>query len=326
MSIVTLLWRNERWAEGFVGSLLRSVATAGVAVELILVVNGPDGVEAKAAVRRIIEMAQAPSLTLIELDLPENLGFAGGANAGLSRARGAIVNLLNFDVQVDAQYVSRLAARGGAVSPAMFVPSVRRLSVDGEPDFTSREAGPLRRTFIHRGLPFRTPPQPGARVEHANGSSIVATASFWEARRRLCGEFLPGFFHSYSEDLDLFWWASRLGFPISFEPDLKVFHVMGGSFGGDATYALRPSQMRVQVLANWRMAVFRNHPTLRETMGWIAGEGGYVLRLLTHRPWCAPRDYLLSWVRTVSFGFGRGSIRSVGRPVIRLSVEEAEQW
>ena len=53
VSVVTIAWRNEGFAEEFARSLARAVDRAGPdAPELVVVQNGPDGEEATEAIRR----------------------------------------------------------------------------------------------------------------------------------------------------------------------------------------------------------------------------------------------------------------------------------
>jgi len=86
VSAVVLAFRDEPWLERCVHALLDST---GVDVEVVLVDNGcTDG-----AVERL---AQTPGVAVVRPG--ENLGFAGGCNAGAAVASGEFLALINGDL------------------------------------------------------------------------------------------------------------------------------------------------------------------------------------------------------------------------------------
>lgn len=96
VSAVVLAYREEPWLERCVHALLES---KGVDVEVVLVDNGcTDG-----AVDRL---APTPGVTVVRPG--ENLGFAGGCNAGAAGARGEFLALINGDLIVEPDALSQL--------------------------------------------------------------------------------------------------------------------------------------------------------------------------------------------------------------------------
>jgi len=98
VSAVVLAFRDEPWLERCVHALLDST---GVEVDVVLVDNGcTDG-----AVERL---AQTPGVAVVRPG--ENLGFAGGCNAGAAVASGEFLALINGDLVVEAEALSELVA------------------------------------------------------------------------------------------------------------------------------------------------------------------------------------------------------------------------
>jgi len=137
-SVVVVSCRSHPWLE----SCLTSVV--GQADEVVLVDNGsPDGVVGGIGVR-----AGAAVVTL-----RENAGFAAGVNAGLRRARGDIVGLLNDDAVAGPEWLAS-AARAledpsvAAVGPKVLFPwPFAEIRLDSGPHFAPGDPRPLGRTI-----------------------------------------------------------------------------------------------------------------------------------------------------------------------------------
>ena len=97
LSVVIVSWNGMRQLPECLAALLPQLPPDA---EVILVDNGStDGTPAWAR-------ANHPQLRMIAL--PENLGFAGGVNAGLRAARGDLLLLINDDAFVEPGFVAAL--------------------------------------------------------------------------------------------------------------------------------------------------------------------------------------------------------------------------
>lgn len=93
-TVVVVSFRDHPWLEQCLASIV------GVADEVILVDNGsPGGIVGEVGAR----------CGAVVLALPRNFGFASGVNAGIRRARGDIVGLLNDDAVADPKWLATSA-------------------------------------------------------------------------------------------------------------------------------------------------------------------------------------------------------------------------
>src|SRR5690242_17438733 len=97
LSVVIVSWNGMRQLPACLSALLPQLPPDA---EVVLVDNGSaDGTPAWAR-------ANHPQLRIIAL--PENLGFAGGVNAGLRAAHAELLLLINDDVFVEPGFVAAL--------------------------------------------------------------------------------------------------------------------------------------------------------------------------------------------------------------------------
>lgn len=308
ITVVTLLWRNERYADTFLRTLEKAAALADTSVELVAVENGPDGTLAGQALTRAA--ADAEHIRMLPCRSPDNDGFSGGANRGCAVASGDILVVANLDLEFDPAFVVEVKARAATLSePAFLVPSV------ASPRMCSQDVdrGPLRRDWLHRTAVLGATPSPGQRVPSANGSCIIFGRSLYARRCAAVGGVFDPEYHSYYEDLDLFWWAERQDIPAWWAPSIKVLHHQGGSFGGKYAFRDRTADLRTSVMANYRLTVWRHASRLREAFGWLMGEAGYLAKCVMYEGLSGVRDYLrswhLSWIRIRAISARRGGWR-----------------
>ena len=114
MTVITLAWRNERYADAFLRTLEAAAAAADTSVELVVVENGPDGALASLALARAA--ADAEHIRLLPCRSPDNAGFTGGSNQGCSVASGDILVIANLDLEFDPGFVIEVEARAAALS------------------------------------------------------------------------------------------------------------------------------------------------------------------------------------------------------------------
>jgi GT2 family glycosyltransferase len=176
--------------------------------------------------------AGAPEPTTV-LALPENRGFAGGANAGLARAFADGAEhavLLNDDVLVEPGCVEALAAAagaGGAASPR----------IDGPPG-VAFAGGELE---LSRGFGRHVE---GAR-DYLSGACLCISRAAWDA----VGPFNEELF-LYYEDVDWCLRARALGVPLAVAEGARASHAGGASSGGEQgeTWAYYSTRNRLWLL------------------------------------------------------------------------------
>ncbi len=205
----------------FLETCLASVRRQSLPVlEILVVDNGSrDGTAAWLA-------REYPEVVVISLE--ENRGFGCAVNAGIVRARGQWVLLLNNDIELAPDCLERLqsalrhfhAQRWFALKMLQFNDRQR---VDGAGDAmflggagyrlgTMERDGPL---FDHSGIVFGA--CAGAALYHR---------SFFERVGLFDGDFF-----AYLEDLDLNIRAARQGLPCRYLPQARVYHIGSATSG-----------------------------------------------------------------------------------------------
>lgn len=242
---------------------LDSVATCtlDVAHEVIIVADRPSELT-----RQLLD--RVDGARIVENDGPA--GYLHASNAGIARARGAYVALLNDDVEVTPGWLSALVTAleadptRGAVGPRLVLP-----------DGSLQEAGSIvwadgSTTGYGRGLPGLAP-----EVLHRREVDFCSAACLLVRRAPLqaLGGFDPRFAPAYYEDVDLCFGLRALGFSVWVEPGAWVWHQEGGSHPSARATALMLERHGVFV-AKWREAL-RDRPA--------AGEDGAILRARDRR-------------------------------------------
>ncbi|MDA8332201.1 MAG: glycosyltransferase family 2 protein [Candidatus Dormibacteraeota bacterium] len=187
-----------------VGSLLGSAEVK----EVVIVDNGPPGSELPAIADPRVRVVNPG----------DNLGFAGGANAGARETTGEILLFVNPDVALQPSAIEGLAARlrdrPGACSPVIEV------AADG-----SSEHGITVDLFLIRRLPPREDDQRTALF--VSGCCLATNRSVFAA----IGGFDQRYF-MFCEDLEYCWQVWRRGFEVSVADDVRAHHEGGGSTPG----------------------------------------------------------------------------------------------
>ena len=128
-----------------------------------------------------------------------------------------------------------------------------------------------------------------------------ASRVLYELRISSSGGLFDPEYHSYYEDVDLFWWAGDNHIPILFDPRLAVVHHHAGSFAGKYRFRDRDARLQVSIMANYRLTVWKHVRSPRHVIGWLLGEGGYLLMSWRAHSGHGFRVYLQSW----NLGFKR---------------------
>jgi GT2 family glycosyltransferase len=217
---VVVTWRANGAASACLDSL------GGVATVLVGNESDPAALTALAARREGVE----------PLALADNLGFAGGANAGLDRAfaRGAThALLLNDDVRLEAGCLDALLAT--ACDDALASPVIDAAGAD------AFAGGALDARGFGRHV--------AGALDFLTGAALMIPKDVWER----VGPFDERLF-LYYEDVEWTVRAHRLGVSLRLAPGAFAWHDAGSSSGGGegATWAYYSTRNRLWFLESER--------------------------------------------------------------------------
>jgi GT2 family glycosyltransferase len=189
-------------------------------MELIVVDNASDDDS--------VQRAEALGLHVTILRNPVNLGFSRGGNAGIAKAKGEFVVIMNPDTLVDPAWLSCLVDAAGRYPHAAFL-QPKILLMDNPHLLNS--AG----NMIHiagfgvcRGIgkldaePFHTE----AEVCYSSGACTLARK---DALARI--GLLDELFFAYGEDKDWGWRALMMGWHSIYIPSSKILHKWSPTLG-----------------------------------------------------------------------------------------------
>jgi len=219
--------------------------TSGGRVEVVVVDNGSS--DGSVAALRIAH----PEITVV--DPGRNLGYAGGANAGIARTSAPVVAVCNADLTVHAGTAGAMCGRlareadVGAVGPTVL-----------EPDGTRYPSGRLQPSLVDAvGHAVLGPVVPNNRfTRHYHESDAdpsvprdvdwISGAAMWFRRRALesVGGWDDGYF-MYVEEVDLCWRLRAAGWRIVYDPTGAITHERG------VATAQRPVRMIVEHHRSW---------------------------------------------------------------------------
>ena len=170
------------------------------------------------------------------LDMPANLGFAGGTAAGIAAARGGLLLLINDDALAEPGCVEALwaALRGapGAGAAAGVLTFSRRPDTVASAGIVFRRDGVA--TDLHLGLPVAgLPTAPVAIFGASGGLALLRRAMLDDV-----GGLEPSFF-SYLEDADLAWRALLRGWGCALAPAARARHVYSATAGQGSPFKQR---------------------------------------------------------------------------------------
>ncbi len=187
----------------------------------------------------------APALGRARLiELGENLGYARAANAGLCRARGDALLVLNDDTRALPGFLPAL--RLAAQEPGLYQPRILLDDGSGRLDNTGHGLFPDGFNWaIGRedsdGPDYDAPRQVGA----CSGAALGLHRRVYDQ----VGAFDEDL-ESYGEDVDLSLRARRQGFPLRYVPDARIAHLLGatyGRYGARKCYLVERNRIRAAV-------------------------------------------------------------------------------
>lgn len=281
VAALVVTWRSG----GRVTRCLDALRAGGV--ERVLVVDNAsdDGTADLLAERTDVEV----------LRLPQNLGFAGGAERGLQVLRdAALVLLVNDDAHVLPGAVDalvRAAAEPGAERVAAFTAQVLLPADDRGVHRVNSTGNLLLADGRGADRDWLAAPEESSSDRDVFGFCGAAALLRREALEDV-GSFEPRLF-LYYEDTDLSWRMRLRGWQIRYVPEAKVVHEHAQSSGVGSP---------VFLFYNWRnqlLCLTRNAP------GWlVAREVGRALGKSLVAPVLAPRTAVTRWRALLAFLVG----------------------
>ncbi len=217
-SVIVLNWNGKVHLEACLASLARQIFRE---FETIVVDNGStDGSVPWLQTQRRREIRV--------IALPANQGFAGGNNAGIARARGDYVVLLNNDTETDPAWLLALSeAIGRHPEAGMFTPKILNFFRRDEIDNTGHV---IYRDGLARGR-HRLERDDG-RFD-AEGEVLSPSGCAGVYRKRMLDEIglLDETFFAYGEDVDLGLRARWAGWTCIYVPSAVVYHKYSATAG-----------------------------------------------------------------------------------------------
>ncbi len=240
------------------------------------------------------------------LPLTENRGYSGGCNAGIRRAEGDLLVMLNNDTEVESHWLAALVgAAEGHPEAGSFA---SRIMIYDDPHII-HSAGDLYRrdgTSDSRGVweEYASPYDEETYVFGGCGAAVAYRKEMLED----VGLFEEGFF-MYCEDVDLSWRAQLAGWKCVYVPEAVLYHHHGASSGGRlASYHVGRNSLWViarnypwPVLKKyWRRIVRAQWAIARKALGAWRGEEararlwGQLVGLITLVRWLGVRRAIQS--------------------------------
>lgn len=278
-SIVVLNWNGGLMLQ----KCLRSVASQDLeGVEVVVVDNASrDG--SLEPVR-----AEFPDFRIVSLDT--NNGFSGGMNEGIKSAGGRFLLLLNFDVEIEPDYL-RICVE--TLQKDLTLGGVNgKLLKAGEDSAVLDTTGHLvyrNRRAVDRG---EWEPDTGQYDQETSVFGVCGAAPCY--RREMLedisveGEIFDEDFFAYFEDFDLSWRAQLRGWKFRYVPEAVGIHHRGGSGGKASTFILACNHRN-------RLLTMAKNDHLQSFMKHFLGIAYTELRATAHMLWMRPMAVLMAW-------------------------------
>lgn len=230
LSVVIVSYNTKRITVDCISSLYESLQGDPLRVETIVVDNGStDG-----SIEEIQRLQQLyPSIHL--LSMGRNLGFGKANNKGVERATAETILLLNSDIVVLENAVSKLYSfyqtnkwRYAFVGGKLFNPDMTPQASSGK-FFTLPVVFAFLLMFGDRLGITRNSPHTVTQTDWVSGACIITSKDIYTQ----LGGFDDEIF-MYMEEVDLLFRAAKEGYKTAFYPDAKFIHI--GSASSDKTY------------------------------------------------------------------------------------------
>ena len=240
LSVITVNYNGLQDTMEMIVSLQVHLHT--VSSEIIVVDNGSRENEA------ISLQEYFPDIIVIRSE--ENLGFAGGNNLGIRKARGKYIFLLNNDTLMEDDSLHFLCdtldhhPQAAAVSPKIkFAAAPRNIQYAGFTPITKY-------TLRNKGIGYNEPDE--GQYDTPSPTAFLHGAALLIRREAIeKAGLIPEIYFLYSEEMD---WCSRMsreGYQLLYDPRCTVYHKESSTSGTDSplkTYYLT----RNRLLYAWR--------------------------------------------------------------------------
>jgi len=160
-----------------------------------------------------------PDIKLIQND--ENLGYCGGNNAGIKKAEGEFIIILNPDTIVETNWIDELLKAQKEFGDGLYQPKILSLNEED----TIQSTGNMLHVFgfgfaRDKGNKVSEKKEEIEKVGYASGTCLFTTRKVLD-KIGLLDEFL----FLYHDDLDLGWRGAQIGIDSFYVPKSKIYHV-----------------------------------------------------------------------------------------------------
>ncbi len=195
-----------------------------------------------------------PDVCLIAL--PENRGFTGACNAGMTAANGEYVALLNNDTEVDPGWIAAIVAAFERHPEAGIVASKMLLFDERDRFHTAGDLYRINGRLANRGVWEKDTGQYDQ--EEYVFSACGGSSAYRRSMLAVTGLFDDDFFFS-CEVMDLAWRAQLSGYRCIYTPDAVVYHHLAAT-GGGTTASFYDGRNTIWILVkDYPAALWRKH-------------------------------------------------------------------
>lgn len=238
--------------------MIASIPTTRLRMEVIVVDNGSGADETDKLDRWLKEWQGVIPVSIVKS--AENLGFAGGNNLGISKARGRLLFLLNNDTLLHHTDIDRLAKR---VLQAPHIGGASPLICDADANERIQYAGytPLSSITL-RNHAIGWGERRCQAYSHAHPTPYLHGAAMMVRREAINrAGLMPTCYFLYYEELDWSLMLRRAGYELWFEPQCLVHHKESRSTGTN-------SPLKAYYLSRNRLLFARRNLTVPKR--WLA--------------------------------------------------------
>ncbi len=210
VSIIIVNWNGQRWLE----RCLASVEAQTYQERELIVVDNASTDQSLALIK-----TQFPQAQLIEQ--PTNQGFAAGNGAGIRRAKGRFILLLNSDTWIEPNFLAELVKRFEERQVDLL--GVTEIGYQARPDRAKGYISTI--DILGYPVPYTTD------LDQRRSFYISGACLFFEKPLYQQTQGFDESFFLYAEEVDWCWRLHLLGKKLYQEPDLFIHHASGGSIG-----------------------------------------------------------------------------------------------